>query len=91
MESPSLDDHQTFHSPNSGITRSSISLPREVLRVVNELDGQTLALRDAMRKIICVANTKKYKVRIYEESIILKEDASQSFHFWCLIKFKPPP
>lgn len=87
---PNINNHKTFHSPNNGMSCSSISLPKEVLRVVDELDGQILTLREAVRKIIYAINIKKYKVRIHGESIVLKEDGDQNFHFWCLIKFKPP-
>ena len=86
-----LDERKTFHSPNNGRSFSSISLPRELLRVIKELDGQTLILREAIHKIKCaIINIEKYKVRINKECIVLRSDSDYDFHFWCIIKFEPP-
>ena len=49
-----LDTPQTFYNPHPGFLGAAIPIPPAVKRVAHKLNGQTLSLREALKRLRAV-------------------------------------
>lgn len=83
-----LDEIKTFYDPHPGFGGAMIPMPSAVKKVADELNGKTMALREAIAKLQAVT----------EGTVMIKEGCAWiSFeictpdnckHFWRVIRFK---
>lgn len=86
-----LDALKTFFDPHPGFAGTFFPIPGAVKKIANELDGTSMPLRDAIKKIEAVTNGK---VDIYNDCIILKTKCTTPFglatNYFRVICFKSP-
>ncbi len=61
-----LDEVRTFYDPHPGFAGAAVPIPEKVRRVANELDGQTLSLREAVERIQAATTGKVRVVAEYQ-------------------------
>lgn len=77
----------TFYDPHPGFLGAASPLPGAVKKVVDELDGKTMSLREAVTKFQAVTGGK---ITVERDCLFLRlgSDANYAAHVFRLIRYK---
>lgn len=89
MKADDIDAKRTFFDPHPGSAGAAVRIPDSIRSVANKLDGQTMSLRDAVRKLEAVGVGR---VSIVSEhgyiALRLGSDPNRARHVFRVIRYK---
>ena len=78
-----------FYDPHPGFAGALVPMPDPVKKVANELDGQKLSLRVALKKLKAVTNGTLSLVAMDNNFIMLKIKGNRgTIHYFRVISFR---
>lgn len=86
---PWMDTTYTFFDPHPGFAGAAIRIPEPIRLIANELDGKTMSLRDAVKRIESAGIGKVNVVPKYTYiALWLGSDPNKRQHMFRVIRYR---